>query len=47
MCVGNDTCAYVDASGSFLAIPFNSIDRVIVAESKFSECVDHPVSQRL
>jgi hypothetical protein len=41
MCVGNDTCAYVDATGSLVAIPFHSIDRVIVTEFRLSECVEH------
>jgi len=41
MCVGNDTCAFVDAAGGLVAIPFHSIDRVIVADSLSSECVGH------
>jgi hypothetical protein len=32
MCVGDAVCAYVDAEGSLLAIPFANIDRVIVAD---------------
>ena len=30
MCVGNDICAYVDAAGRVLAIPFHTIEQVIV-----------------
>jgi hypothetical protein len=34
MCVGDAICAYVDAEGSLLAIPFDNIDRVFVAETQ-------------
>jgi hypothetical protein len=36
MCVGNDLCAYVDADGNLVAIPFYTIDRVVVATSSIS-----------
>jgi hypothetical protein len=36
MCVGKDICVCVDVAGSLVAVPFHSIDRVIVLES---ECV--------
>jgi hypothetical protein len=32
MCVGDAVCAYVDASGSLLVIPFDNIDRVVLAD---------------
>jgi hypothetical protein len=32
MCVGNDICAFVDAEGSLLAIPFHTIGEVIVGD---------------
>jgi hypothetical protein len=34
MCVGKVICAYVDAEGHVLAIPFDAIDRVILADPK-------------
>ena len=34
MCVGDEICVYVDSQGSLLAIPFHSIEQVIVADSK-------------
>jgi hypothetical protein len=34
MCVGNDMCAYVDAEGSVVGIPFHDIEKVIVGDSE-------------
>jgi hypothetical protein len=32
MCVGEDICAYVEADGGLVAIPFLNIDRVVIAD---------------
>jgi hypothetical protein len=34
MCVGSEMCAYVDAQGCVLAIPFHAIEQVIIADSE-------------
>jgi hypothetical protein len=34
MCIGNDMCAYVDAEGCVVGIPFHNIEKVIVGDSE-------------
>jgi hypothetical protein len=40
MCVGNEVCAYVDAGGELVAIPFQAIDRVVIDPSSTSAKID-------
>lgn len=46
MCVGIDTCVYVDAAGSLVAIPFHSIDRVTLVVAGSSGCIADHVSDQ-